>query len=434
MMKKSLLASAFIIHSFSQACFATPLMEQKIVKQIDQQLSQSVATLKQVVNINSGSMNFAGVREVGDVFRAQFDQLGFKTQWVDGSGFNRAGHLVATYGSTGPKILMIGHLDTVFAKSDPFQHFVPLANNKIAGPGIIDMKGGDVIIIAVLSALKNLNLLDNVSIKVVMTGDEESSGKPLSASKKSIIDAAKWADIALGFENGDSNIKTAVIARRGSVNWQLNVVGKPAHSSKIFSQEVGYGAIFEAARILNSFREELDGVGDLTFNPGIIAGGTRVDVQTKKSSAQVFGKTNVVAKELNVRGGIRASTPAQLQNAKGVMQDIVAKSLPHTSATLEFAPGYPSMAPTAENYKLLSIYSEISESLGYGAVVAVNPRNAGAADISFAANHVDMAMDGLGLMGSGAHTKDEVADMTSFSKNMHKAAILIYRLGQAKAD
>jgi glutamate carboxypeptidase len=433
-MKSSLLVSAFVILAFAHVCFANPSTEQKIVRQIDKELSQSVETLKKVVNINSGTSNFDGVREVGDIFKQQFDELGFETHWVDGKPFNRAGHLVASYGSTGPKILLIGHLDTVFAKSDPFQSYVPLDNNQVAGPGITDMKGGDVIIVSVLRALKNLNLLDTVSIRVVMTGDEESSGKPLLASKKAIVDGAKWADIALGFEDGDSNIKTAVIARRGSVNWQLDVVGKPAHSSQIFSHDVGYGAIFEAARILNSFRETLAGVGDLTFNPGIIAGGTRVDLQAKSSSAQVFGKTNVVAKELSIRGGIRASTQAELQNAKSVMQGIVAKNLLHTSAKLEFAEGYPPMAPTEGNYKLLSLYNEVSESLGYGSVVAVNPRNAGAADISFAADHVDMAMDGLGLMGAGGHTKDEVADMTSFSKNMHKAAILIYRLGQEQRD
>jgi glutamate carboxypeptidase len=433
-MKNTLLVSALVIISLGQVCFANPKIEQKIVEQIDKELNQSVETLKKVVNINSGTLNFQGVREVGDIFRTQFDELGFKTHWEDGSPFNRAGHLVASYGSTGPKILMIGHLDTVFAKSDPFQSYLPLENGHVEGPGITDMKGGDVIIVSVLRALKKLNLLDNVSIQVVMTGDEESSGKPLSESKKAIIEGAKWADIALGFEDGDSNIKTAVIARRGSVNWQLNVVGKPAHSSQIFSQDVGYGAIFEAARILNAFREKLAGVGDLTFSPGIIAGGTRVDIQAKSSSAHVFGKTNVVAKELSIRGGIRASTQTELQNAKSVMQEIVAKNLLHTSATLEFAEGYPPMAPTAGNYKLLSLYSEVSESLGYGAVVAVNPRNAGAADISFAADYVDMAMDGLGLMGSGGHTKDEMADMTSFNKNMHKAAILIYRLGQSKSD
>ena len=217
-MKNVLLVSAFVITFLGQACFANPSIEQKIVEQIDKELSQSVETLKKVVNINSGTSNFDGVREVGDIFRIQFDELGFKTQWIDGSSFNRSGHLVASYGSNGPKILMIGHLDTVFAKSDAFQSYVALDNEQVAGPGITDMKGGDVIIVSVLSALKKLNLLDKVRIQVVMTGDEESSGKPLSASKKAIIEGAKWADIALGFEDGDSNLKTEVIARRGSIN------------------------------------------------------------------------------------------------------------------------------------------------------------------------------------------------------------------------
>jgi len=101
------------------------------------------------------------------------------------------------------------------------------------------------------------------------------------------------------------------------------------------------------------------------------------------------------------------------------MQDIVSDNLAHTSATLAFSEGYPPMAPTAGNRTLLKMYSEISESLGYNKVEAVNPRNAGAADISFTAGLVDMGLDGLGLMGSGGHTKDEVADITSLLKSSH---------------
>lgn len=379
-------------------------------------------------------MNFDGVKKVGALYQAEFDAMGFKTQWVDGEEFNRAGHLVASFGSTGPKVLMIGHLDTVFAKDDAFQNYKQIDDNHVAGPGITDMKGGDVIIIAALKALKELDLLDKVSVKVVMTGDEESSGSPLSLSKKALIDAAIWADIALGFEDADGDIKTAVVARRGSIGWQLDVTGKPAHSSQIFTDTIGYGAIFEVARILNTFREELAGVGNITFNPGLIAGGTEVTVQPENSIIQGFGKTNVVAKEVTVKGGIRTLTPKELTKAKNVMQDIATRSLPHTSATLTFEEGYPPMAPTEQNYALLKMYSDVSESLGYGPVEPVNPRNAGAADISFAADHVDMAIDGLGLMGEGGHTKDEIADMTSFAKNIHKAAVLIYRLGENGAS
>jgi glutamate carboxypeptidase len=419
---------------FSTFVIADQDVERQIAQHLDAQLDESTVLLKQLVNINSGTMNFAGVKQVGMLLKHQYDALGFTTQWLDGAEFDRAGHLVATYESishpNAAKILLIGHLDTVFAKDDDFQTITELANNRIAGPGITDMKGGDVIMLAALQALQKQGLLQQLNIKVVMTGDEESSGRPLSLSKQAIIDAAIWADIALGFEDGDSNIATAVTSRRGSVNWTLTVKGKPAHSSQIFTDENGDGAIFEAARILNEFRVQLRHEKLLTFNPGLIAGGTRVTQQGDKSNYGVFGKTNVIAKDTLVKGGIRAVSPEQLEQAKAMMQTIVSQNLRHTSAILEFQPGYPPMAQTPANLNLLALYSRVSEDLGYGIITAVDPRNAGAADISFAASHVDMSLDGLGLMGSGGHTKDEVADMSSFAKNMKKAAILIYRLSQ----
>ncbi|GAA0853096.1 M20 family metallopeptidase [Aliiglaciecola litoralis] len=409
-------------------------IESQLITQINKQLPDANALLEKTVNINSGTMNFDGVEKVGRVYQQQLNEIGLETKWIKGTAFDRAGHLVAHYGTRGPKILMIGHLDTVFEKDDGFQRYEKRDNQNVAGPGITDMKGGDVIMIEVLRALKHTGLLENMSVRVVMTGDEERSGRPLSESKKAIIEAAKWADIALGFEDGDGNIETAVVARRGSVNWQLDVTGKPAHSSQIFSDEVGYGAIFEAARILNSFREKLSNLGDLTFNPGVILGGTEVEFDEQTASGNAFGKNNIVAKTLTVRGGIRALTPQELTQAKAIMQQITQQHLLHTQAKLTIADGYPPMAPRPGNYALLKQYSAVSEDLGYGVVEPVNPRNAGAADISFAAEHVDMALDGLGLMGSGGHTKDEVADMSSFTKNMHKAALLMYRLSVQQPD
>lgn len=426
--KNSLLAFCFT--SLISVVYADTDTEKLILTEVNKGLAQSLTELEQVVNINSGTMNFAGVKQVGLVFKQQFEQLGFETKWLDGSEFNRAGHLVAKYGNKGPKILMIGHLDTVFSKNDAFQSFKKLNEQQIAGPGITDMKGGDVIIVAALRALKQAGVLNNVSIQVVMTGDEESSGRPLIKSKKALVDGAKWADIALGFEDGDGDIGTAVVARRGSVNWTLEVTGKPAHSSQIFRDDIGFGAVFEIARILNSYRQALAGVENLTFNPGLLLGGTRLDVQEKNSEGNAFGKNNVIAKVAKASGGIRAISPQQLSDAKKVMQKITADNLAHTSAQLTFAQGYPPMAPTKGNYQLLALYNKVSQDLGYGEVVAVNPRRAGAADISFAATHVNMSLDGLGLMGTGGHTKDEVADINSLEKNTKKAALLIYRLSQ----
>lgn len=433
----TLLLLALSTQALARDTFGAHAIEAQIVAQVNAGLDQSLAELEQVVNINSGTLNFAGVEKVGSIFLAQLDEIGFQTEWIDGAGFERAGHAVATHisaDSDAPKILLIGHLDTVFAKDDAFQKFQRLDQSNIAGPGITDMKGGDVIIVAALRALKKLGLLAGVSIKVVMTGDEERSGQPLADSKKALVEAAKWADIALGFEDGDSNIKTAVIARRGSVDWALNVTGRPAHSSQIFQPEVGYGAVLETARILNEFRLQLAGMGDLTFNPGLIVGGTSVQHQPENAKAEAFGKNNVVAKTVKVTGGIRALTPQELSSAKEIMQKIVSQNLAHTSATLTIGEGYPPMAPSDGNKRLLQIYSDVSESLGYGPVAAVNPRNAGAADISFTAEHVDMGLDGLGLMGRGGHTRDEVADITSLAKNSHKAAVLIYRLSRLSSS
>jgi len=430
-MKKIIATTCLMLALYSNSTLAVDTQdntEKAIVEQVNKNLSSSIKTLETVVNINSGTMNFSGVEQVGKIFSNEFQKLGFKTTWIDGRDFNRSGHLVASIGSQGPKILMIGHLDTVFSASDEFQKFEVLDKNNIAGPGITDMKGGDMIIISALKALKELGLLNNVQIQVVMTGDEERSGKPLSLSKKVIVDGAKWADIALGFENGDSNIETAVVARRGYVGWQLNVTGKAAHSSQIFREDIGFGAIFETARILNEFRLKLGNKEMLTFNPGLIFGGTDISYQASSASGEAFGKSNVIAKTSQVNGDIRTLYDDELKATKEQMLKIVANNLGQTSANLTFFEGYPPMAPTKGNKKLLAMYNKISQDLGYENITAVNPRRAGAADISFAANHVDMALDGLGLMGSGAHTKGEIADMSSFAKNSHKAAILIYRL------
>ncbi|MDC9496728.1 MULTISPECIES: M20/M25/M40 family metallo-hydrolase [unclassified Pseudoalteromonas] len=407
--------------------------EREIVKQVEQNMPQALKEIEQAVNINSGSLNIEGVKKVGALASEQLKAIGFKVEWLDGSAFNRAGHVLATHESNDPdaiKILMIGHLDTVFAKHDNFTTYKQIDEHTARGPGVADMKGGNTIIITALKSLQALNLLENVSIKVLLTGDEESSGRPLSLSKKAIVDGAIWADVALGFENGDNNIKTAMAARRGYTGWTLNVTANAAHSSQIFSDSVGYGAIYEASRILNDFREQLATQPNLTFNPGLIVGGTDADYDSANSSATAFGKSNVIAQTVHVAGDLRALSPKQVEDAKKVMQQIVAKSLNGSHAELIFEDGYPPMGLTEGNKKLLALYSQASQDLGYNKVEAANPRNAGAADISFAANHVDMALDGLGLMGSGAHTKNETADLTSLNKNTAKTALLIYRLGQ----
>src|SRR5690606_12137777 len=239
--------SLLLVLALTQSPALTP-QEQAITAHIDARHADAVDLLERAVNINSGTQNLEGVRKVGDLFRAEFDALGFATSWVDLAEVARAGHLIAEReGREGArKVLLIGHLDTVLEPHSPFQTFERLDGNRATGPGVTDMKGGNVIILQALSALKHVGLLDSLHIVVVMTGDEEAAGRPLRIARKPIIDAAQGAIAAIGFEDGDGHPDHIVIARRGTTNWELRVTGKPAHSSQIFRDDIGYGAIYEA--------------------------------------------------------------------------------------------------------------------------------------------------------------------------------------------
>jgi len=406
-------------------------VEKKLVASVDKRQDEAMKLWRDVVNINSGTMNFEGVKQVGAVFRAKLDALGLATRWVDGASFHRAGHLIATNkGKPGNKtILLIGHLDTVFEPSSPFQEFKQIDETTVSGPGVADMKGGNVIMVQALQALKDAGVLKDLNIIVYLGGDEEASGEPKALARQDLIEAAKIADIALGFEDGDGRFETATIARRSSTNWQLHVKGTPAHSSQVFTEKIGAGAIYEACRILTEVYETLAKEPNLTFNPGTILGGTDVKYDPDKHTGTAFGKTNVVAQDAIVSGDIRALTPEQLKKAQETMQAITAKHLPQTQASLTFGDGYPALAPTPGNYKLLEEFSQVSIDLGFGPVHAVNPRDAGAADISFTSGYVDMALDGIKVASDGGHTVNETADPRTLPKQTKRAAVLMYRLG-----
>ncbi|HNQ26570.1 MAG TPA: M20/M25/M40 family metallo-hydrolase [Aquaticitalea sp.] len=405
--------------------------ERTIVKSVDKHTDASLELLKKVVNINSGTMNFDGVRQVGAIFKEELDNLGFSTTMTSGEAYGRAGHLMATMeGGKGPKFLLIGHLDTVFELDSPFQEYKMLNDSIMNGPGVADMKGGDVIIILAMKALKDAGVLDKMNIKIIMTGDEEKSGDPIELSKKDLIDGAKWADIALGFENADGRPETIVTSRRGSSDWELKVKGNPAHSSQIFTREIGVGAIYEVSRILNAFYNQLSKEENLTFNPGFIIGGTSLTPNEALTGGEAFGKSNVVAEHVIVRGDLRAVSPDQLQKARDIMSQIVSDNYPGTSAEIIFgSDSYPPLANTQGNTALLEKYSKVSQDLGFGKVMAVNPRNAGAADISFTSGHVDMAIDGLGMTGGkDDHTVNETGNLNNVSVQAKRTAVLMYRL------
>ncbi len=403
-------------------------LENKIIAIAERDKESAIALLARTVNINSGTMNHLGVKAVGEVFAEEFQHLGLTTTWHDMSEVNRAGHLFAeTAGESGSRcLLLIGHLDTVFELDSPFQKF-DRQGDHATGPGVNDMKGGDVVILYALKALKEVGVLDDLNLIVALIGDEEKSGSPKSISRYHLIEASKRCDIALGFEIATS-LNAATVARRGSSGWRLDVTGKRAHSAGIFNDEVGSGAIFEAARILNQFHEQLTGEEYLTFNPGVILGGTDVDYDPSQNKGGTFGKTNVVSQSVVVHGGLRTISPAQEASARARMKAIAENNhLPKTSAQITFQDGYPSMPPTEGNMAVLANLSGVSVDLDQGEVVAFDPGKRGAADVSFVAGYVDV-IDGVGAEGNGAHTLDESIDLATLPLLIQRAAILIHRL------
>ncbi|SDF98506.1 MULTISPECIES: M20/M25/M40 family metallo-hydrolase [unclassified Duganella] len=404
--------------------------EQKIVAEVKAHSAQGLALLEQSVNINSGTMNHEGVRAVGKLFGEQFAQLGFATRWSEmPPAMQRAGHLVATReGKQGKRLLLIGHLDTVFEKDSPVQLWQRIGD-RVRGQGVNDMKGGDVIIIEALRALHRVGALDNTSITVVFTGDEENAGEPIAVSRADMVNAAKRSDIALAFEatvRDKDGRDTGTIGRRAASSWELKVSGKQGHSSGIFSDGAGYGAIYEAARIIDGFRQQVI-EPDLTFSPGLIVGGTDAGADALGTAGQASGKSNVIARTATVEGDLRYLSFEQRDRAHAKMKAIVAQHLPGTSASISFRDAYPPMSPSAGNLAVLKVYSQASKDAGLGEIPALPPGQRGAGDVQFVAPLLD-SLDGLGATGNGAHSPDEDLEIASIERATIRTAILLYRL------
>ena len=404
--------------------------EQKIVAEVKAHSAQGLELLERSVNINSGTMNHEGVRAVGKLFGEQFAALGFATRWSDmPAAMQRAGHLIATReGKQGKRLLLIGHLDTVFEKDSPVQLW-QRNGDRVRGQGVNDMKGGDVIIIEALRALQRVGALDNTSITVVFSGDEENAGDPIEISRADMVNAAKRSDIALAFEGTVRNKDgqdTGTIGRRASSSWDLKVSGKQGHSSGIFTESAGYGAIYEAARIVDAFRQQLR-EPDLTFSPGLILGGTDVSTNSLGTAGQAAGKSNVISRTATVEGDLRYLSYEQRDRAHAKMKAIVAQNLPGTSASITFHDAYPPMSPTDGNRAVLKIYSQASKDAGLGEIPALPPGQRGAGDVQFVAPLLD-SLDGLGAIGNGAHSPDEDLEIASIERATIRTAILLYRL------
>ncbi len=406
--------------------------EDTIIETVEAGFEDDVSLLERIVVQNSGTHNHAGVRAVADLLVPEFEALGFTTEWIDQSHVNRAGHLFARHdGQPGTtRMLLIAHLDTVFEPESPFQDFTR-EGDRATGPGVEDDKGGIVVILAALRAMQAAGTLDDANIVVAMTGDEEDAGDPLEQARADLLAAGEWADVALGFEglSIEDGRDFGVVARRSSNSWQLTTTGETGHSSGVFGETAGYGAIYEMARILDAFRRELP-EENLTFNVGLVAGGTPAELAEDGLSATTSGKTNIIPPIAVARGDLRTISQQQTENTVAAMQAIVDENLPGTDAEIAFEIRYPPMSPTDGNRALLVRLNDVNTDMGLAVMEEFPPSRRGAADISFVAPVVDAALAGMGPNGDLGHAPGENVDLRSFTRQAQRAAILMSRLAQ----
>ena len=415
---------AVISLSFSTLPLAAQTLnadERKIVEFVDKHNDEAIALIAKTVNISSPTEDLGGVKEVGMVFSRELAAIGLTAKWIDMPAAQKsAGHLVAeNKGTKGKRLLLLGHLDTVL-NGEPYRR----VGNTVYGTGVGDMKGGNVVAVYALKALQAAGVLKNTQVIVMFTGDEENSCDPVEICRGDMIAAAKRSDLALSFEGAVRN--TATVGRRGSSSWRIEVEAKTGHSSQIFRESMGNGAIFEASRILNEFRTQLGGEKYLTFNPSFFVGGTTITTQGPDGTAS--GKTNVVPAKVVVRGDLRFISEEQKEKTRSRMREIVAKSLPGAKATITFEDGIPAMTPVEGNYALLKQLDQVSRDLGFGTVEALDPGDRGAGDIAFISGIVP-GLDGLGIGGGqNSHAKGESASVENLAALTKRAALLIYRL------
>ena len=426
-----LLSLCALVTAIAPAHAALTPAERTMIATVEEEKERSITLLGQLVGINSGTMNLPGVEMVARRARTEFEALGFDVRWVPMNEVGRAGHLIARKSGDGrgKRLLLIGHLDTVFEPDSGFDAFTR-RDDRLEGPGVSDDKGGIVAIVAALRAMRAAGTLAAADITVFLTGDEERVGIPRAVSRRDLLEAAEAADVALDFEPiaHPGGIEQGSVSRRSSIAWTLRATGRSGHSSRVFSAEAGYGALYEMARILDRFRRELPEAG-LTYNAGLMVAGATAGLNDSDTGGSASGKNNIIAGQAVARGDIRALTDEQSARVRERMAAIIADHLPGTDATIEYSEGYPAMPATDGNRAILGALNEINADLDLAPMPALDPLLRGAGDISFVASRID-GLAGMGPAGDRGHSAGETISAQSLIRQAKRAALLMSRLSR----
>ncbi len=384
------------------------------------QEQEMVDLLEKITNINSGSLNKAGVSEIAGIFSGELRELGFTISSLPGEriempscpgsdySIDVADHVLAKKPGSGARLLLMGHLDTVFPPDAPFQEF-RREGDVVYGPGVADMKGGLVVMLYTLKALAQSGDLDDMAVSVLLNSDEEVGSL---SSRKFLEREAREHDYGLVYES--SGLNTLVRERKGLGQARFVINGLASHAGGAHQQ--GRSAIKELAYKIVEIENMTDYESGVTVNVGVVSGGEA---------------RNTIAPCAEGFVDLRYPTPEQGEEARQDFEQIFSQvySYPVDSGELTTNSWVnlhrPPKIPTEESDYLLEKTRAIGRMLGQ--LFGVTD-SGGGTDGSLTQAVGLPTLDSLGVAGLGAHSNREEASVSSLVKRAQLSAVLMRRL------
>lgn len=383
------------------------------LEQAEQSMEAYLADLRAIVNIDSGTYTLEGINRVGAYLAERFHDWGFATRFVEQAGYGN--HLIATRQGRrpeGPRLLFIGHVDTVFAEGEaarrPFAISECEGRRVATGPGVLDMKSGVLLGMYALHLLISAGEDTYQSVTFLCNSDEE-IGSP--TSKPLIKELAAQHDAVLVFEPGRKE-HTVVSARKGCGRYKVEVWGRSAHAG--VEPHLGRNAILELASQVQKLHALNGTIPGVTLSVGIIHGGER---------------TNVVPDYAYCELDIRAADQAGIRAVEKAMRDIATQHiLDGTRVVLSGGMGSQPFERNAQNEPLIAHIQAAGAELG---IDIQDVGSGGASDANTSSWAGTPTLDGLGTGGGLAHNPDEYIELDYLPRRIALVMGLVKRLGQA---
>ena len=381
---------------------------------VERHLDEYLEVLAQMVNTDCGTFSPEGVNRIADLCEQAFRARGWEVErrrHEPAEGERRLGDLLIgrlSGAGRGPRVLLIGHMDTVFPDGTATERPFRIEGSRATGPGVDDMKGGLLAGFVAVESLLEWGFRSFGPIVYVCNPDEE-IGSPFS--KPVIQELAGQADVCFVLEAGREN-GNIVSARKGTTDFVIEITGRAAHAG--VEPHKGRSAILEAAHRVIALHELNGRWPGVTVNAGVISGGTR---------------SNVVPDRCRVEVDLRAADDATFDAASEEIARVArATSLDGVTATVRALEAHRPMQKTEATARLVSLAQEVARDLGF----AVHDQaTGGASDANTTAGMGVPTLDGLGPVGGGAHGPDEWLDMDSVVPRVAMLAGLIGRAGEA---